>query len=230
MDELDVLQEMKIKTLLYLCFLASSTFVNGATVFLVAEGTIDRTLVDAFPLVQAGDAFRLTVSYSGDFADTDADPDLGVYLPSDLSIFFEVIGKGVVFESIGGSVNVLGRGADFPVYNIISQTQPNGHSLFLIFNDRDRSHSPLIGDKLPFDFGNFEDYDSIVFSIINIPAVDMQTTLPIPGTIPPNLVDGTVTSLSVPEPTTTSIFGIALTLLIATRRRRIEEVEQAETQ
>jgi hypothetical protein len=176
-------------------------------------------------LVEAGDAFRLTVSYADHFADTDADPDLGVYHPNDLSMVLEIIGKGVAFESIGGSVNVLARPADFPVYSIVSRAQPNGHSLFLFFTDLDRSHAPLFGDAIPIDFGQLGDYDSVRFSIIDYNALNVPIPPPIPGTIPINPVDGAITSISIPEPHTTSIVGIAITLA-AMRRRRIQEVEQ----
>lgn len=216
---------MKAPLLHLLCCLGLGSLVHGATVFLVTEGTINQSSSGAYPFVEAGDAFRLTVSYSDHFADTDADPDLGVYLPNDLSMVLEIIGKGVAFESIGGSVNVLARPADFPVYSIISRAQPNGHSLFLFFTDLDRSHAPLFGDEIPIDFGQLGDYDSVRFSIVDFPAPNVPTPPPIPGTIPINPVDGAITSISVPEPASTSIVGVAI-ILTAIRRRRIQEVEQ----
>jgi hypothetical protein len=217
---------MKAIHLLPLYLAAISPIAHGATVVLVSEGTIDQSSIGAFPLIEVGDAFRLSVSYSVGSDDTDADPDLGVYLPSDLRIIFEVIGKGIAFESLGGSVNVLGRAEDFPVYSFISKTQPDGRSLFLLFNDQDRSNSPLLGDGIPVEFGSISDYDAVVFSIIHTPAFDQPIALPIPGTLPKNLLDGTITKLSIPEPSTPSILAITITLLIARRNRTIKEVEQ----
>ena len=215
---------MKAPHLLLLCCLSLASLVQGATIFLVAEGTINQSSNGDYPFVKAGDAFKLTISYSDHFADTEADPDFGVYLPTDLSMIFEIIGKGVAFESIGGSVNVLARPADFPVYSIISRAQPNGHSLFLFFTDLDRSHTPFLGDKIPIDFGQLGDYDSVRFSIVDFQAPNVPTPPTIPGAVSINPVDGPVTRISVPEPTTTSIVGVAISLA-AMRRRRIQEVE-----
>jgi len=160
---------MKALHLILLCSLGLGTLVHGATVLLVTEGIISQSSSGSYPFVEAGDLFRLTVSYADHFSDIDADPDLGVYLPSDLSMVLEIIGKGVAFESVGGSVNVLARPDDFPVYSIISQIQPNGHSLFLIFTEANRLHAPLSGDGIPNEFGQYSDYDSVGFSIIDLP-------------------------------------------------------------
>jgi hypothetical protein len=216
---------MKAPHLLLLCSLGLGSLVDGATVSLITEGTINQSSSGTYPFVEAGDAFRLTVSFSDHFADTNADPDLGVYLPNDLSMILEIIGKGVAFESIGGSVNVLTRPADFPVYSIISRAQPNGHSLFLVFTDLDRSHAPIFGDAIPIDFGQFGDYDSVGFSIVVFPD-PYDLTLPIPGSPPPtNPMDGLVTSFVVPESSIAMFSGLALALGVI-RRRRIHKVEQ----
>ena len=216
---------MKASLSLFLCWLTCCSLLHGATIFLVTEGTITQTSGGVYPLVDAGDAFRLTVSYSDQVADTDSDPELGVYLPSDLSIVLEILGEGVVFQSIGGSVNVSTRPQDFPVYSIISQGQPNGHSLFLVFSDNDRSDAPVLGDGIPTSFGEFEDYDSVGFSIVDFDAPTVPTP-PFPGGAPANPVDGTVTGFSIPEPSSALLVGVALCL--ATRRRtRNQEVEQA---
>jgi hypothetical protein len=210
---------MKVPQLLFLYCLVFSSFVRGATVLLVTEGTISQSAHTAYPFVEAGDVFRLTVSYSDTYADIDPDPNLGVYLTSDLSMVLEIIGKGVAFESIGGSVNVLARPDNYPGYTIISRAKPNGHSMFLVFSDLDRSHAPVLGDRIPIDFGTLGDYDSVGFSILHFRALDEPTPPPIPGTIPINPLDGEITSISIPEPGITSIVGVVL-ILAAMRTRQ----------
>lgn len=91
-----------------------------------------------------GDTFRLTVSYSHQVADPDPDPELEAFLPSDLSLVFEILGEGVAFQD---------------------------------------------------------------------PTVPIPT---IPGTPPTNPVDGTVTSISIPEPETMLLVAVAF--VFATRR------------
>lgn len=197
---------------------------HGATVLLVAEGSIDQSLASAYPTVDPGDTFRLTVSYSDQAVDTDSDPALGVYLSSDLCLSLEILGDGVLFQSLGGSVNVAVSPQDFPVYSIISQTQPNGHSLFLVFSDNDRSDAPVLGDAIPTTFGDINNYDSVGFSIVDLDAPSVPTP-PFPGSPPPNPLDGTVTGISIPEPATSLLMGVALSIT-AGRRTRKQEVEQ----
>lgn len=210
---------MKAPRLFLLCSLGLGSLAHGASVFLVAEGIINQSSSGAYPLVAAGDVFRLTVSYSDYFADTDTDPNLGVYLPTDLRMVLEIIGKGVAFQSVGGSVSVSVRPGDFPVYSIFSQSQPNGHSLALFFAEANRSHAPLSGDRIPSDFGQYSDYDSVGFSIINFPDPYAMTPQQFPYIIPINPMDGSVTSFSVPEPSIAIITGLALALCAMRRRR-----------
>ena len=121
-------------------------------------------------------------------------------------------------------MNVAVSPQDFPVYSIISQRQPNGHSLFLVFSDNDRSDAPVLGDAIPTAFGEIGNYDSVGFSIVDLDASSVPTP-PFPGSPPPNPLDGTVTGFSIPEPATSVLVGVAL--FFATRRRmRKQEVEQ----
>ena len=220
-----VRQKMKTPHLLFLYSLGLSSLSEAATTFLVVEGVINQSSSADYPFVVAGDMFKLTVSYSDHFPDIDADPNLGVYLPTDLSMVLEIVGKGVAFEAVGGSVNVSTQPADFPVYSIISQIQPNGHSLFLVFSDINRSHAPLFGDGIPIDFGQYSDYDSIGIAIIDHP--DPYAMVPNPGLepIPINPMDGKATSFSIPEPSITMLIGLTFALG-ATGRRRIRQGEQ----
>ena len=121
-------------------------------------------------------------------------------------------------------MNVLASSGDFPVYSIISQMQPNGHTLFLVFTDLDRSYAPTSGDVIPTDYGQVEHYDSVGFSIIDSRGPDVPTP-GFPGSASANPVDGTVTSIGIPEPASPLLVGCALALGFG-RRTRNQEVEQ----
>ena len=208
---------MKTHALILLGALAFASTPQAATVSLFADGTIDHAWSGAYPFVDAGDSFRLSVSYSDGWADTDPTSTLGVYLPEDLSITLDILGEGTAFHSIGGSVNVTTEPVEFPAIGILS-TLPDGNALFFIFRDDDRSS--ILDDSLPTAFGSIADYDWVGFSVIQVPGMW-------PGTSNP--VDGTVSFLAVPEPHVLSLTGVGAALLIAVGSRRYRtRVEQAE--
>jgi hypothetical protein len=205
---------MKTRVLFLFGALAFGTTLHAATVSLFADGTIDQAWNGAYPFVDAGDSFRLSVSYSDGWTDTDPAANLGVYLPEDLSITLDILGEGIALQSIGGSVNVTTDPGEFPAIGILS-TLPDGNALFFIFRDDDRSS--ILDDRLPTSFGSITDYDSVAFSVIYMPPMWPSTFNP---------VDGTLSSLSVPEPHVVSLIGVGAALLMALKgRRHREEVE-----
>ncbi len=209
---------MKTCALLLLGVLAFGSLTRAATVSLLADGAIDQAWNGAYPFVDTGDPFRLSVSYSDGWADTDPAANLGVYLPEDLRITLEILGEGVAFQSLGGSVNVSLDPGEFPVFSILS-TLPDGNALFYVFRDDDRSL--VLDDSLPTSFGSITDYDWVGFSVIRMPPMWPST--------PPNPVDGTVSMLTVPEPHILSLAGVGWALLIALKSRRYRaKVEQSD--
>jgi len=182
--------------------------LEAGTVSLFADGTIDQAWSGAYPFVDAGDSFRLSVSYSDGWADTDPTASLGVYLAEDLTITLDILGEGTAFHSVGGSVNVTTDPGEFPAMGILS-TLPDGNALFFLFRDDDRSS--ILDDRLPTAFGSIADYDAVGFSVI-------KTPLRWPPSLS-NPIDGTVSVLAVPEPQVLSLAGVAAAVLITLRRR-----------
>jgi hypothetical protein len=123
---------MKTHAFILLGALAFASTLQAATVSLFADGTIDQAWSGAYPFVDAGDSFRLSVSYSEGWADTDPSASLGVYLPEDLSITLDILGEGTAFHSLGGSVNVTTEPGEFPAIGILS-TLADGNALFFVF-------------------------------------------------------------------------------------------------
>jgi hypothetical protein len=80
-------------------------------------------------------------------------------------------------------------------------------------------YAPVLGNRIPIDFGTLGDYDSVGFSILHFRALNEPTPPPIPETIPINPLDGEITSISIPEPGITSIVGVVL-ILAAMRTRQ----------
>jgi hypothetical protein len=199
---------MKTHTLILLGALAFASTPQAATVSLFAEGTIDQAWDGAYPFVDAGDSFRLSVSYFDGWADTNPTASLGVYLPEDLTITLDILGEGTAFHSFGGSVNVATDPGEFPVIGILS-TLRDGNALFFLFRDDDRS--AIFDDSLPTAFGSIADYDAVGFSVIKMPAMWPSTSNP---------VDGTISFLAVPEPHVLSLAGVGAALLFALRSKR----------
>lgn len=193
---------MKTLTLILAEVLALGCTLNAANVSLFADGTIDQALRGAYPFVDAGDSFRLSISYSDGWADTETRADLGTYLVEDLSITLEIIDEGVAFRSLGGSISVF---LD-PMYDAVLQISsylPDGNALYLVFQDYD--HSSVLDDHLPTSFGSITDYDWVAFAVKDLPAL---------WPTPPDSVNGRVSSLSVPEPHTLSLVGFGLAALL----------------
>jgi len=206
---------MKTHALILLGALAFAPTPQAATVSLFGDGTIDQAWNGAYPFVDAGDSFRLSVSYSDGWADTDPTGNLGVYLPEDLTITLDILGEGTAFHSVGGSINVTTDPGEFPAIGILS-TLPDGNALFFLFRDDDRSS--IFSDSLPTAFGSIADYDAVGFSVIKMPAMWPSTSNP---------VDGTISFLAVPEPHVLSLAGVGAALLIALRGRKYRtKVEQ----
>jgi hypothetical protein len=192
--------------------------LHASTIFLVSEGTISQASGLGYPLADAGDSFRISVSYPDSLIDSNPSESIGTYVSDNVSITFEIPGEGTVFQSFGGSVNVSTTAGDFPVYSIASRLNGDGDALFLVFSDIDRSSVAAVGDSLPTTFGAAADYDSIGFAIVHFDAPDVPRPPTIPGSIPINLVDGTIHTIAIPEPTTTSLFCFSL-VIFAVRRR-----------
>lgn len=199
---------VKTHALILLGALAFTSTSQAATVSLFADGTIDQAWNGAYPFVDAGDSFRLSVSYSDGWADTDPTASLGVYLPEDLTITLDILGEGTAFHSFGGSVNVTTEPGAFPAIGVLS-TLPDGNALFFLFRDHDRSS--ILDDSLPTAFGSIADYDAVGFSVIKMPAMWPSTSNP---------VDGTVSFLAVPEPHVLSLAGVGAALVIALSSKR----------
>jgi hypothetical protein len=199
---------MKTHALILLGALAFASTPQAATASLFADGTIDQAWNGTYPFVDTGDSFRLSVSYSDGWADTDPTANLGVYLPKDLTITLDILGEGTVFHSFGGSVNVTTDPGEFPAIGVLS-TLPDGNALFFLFRDDDRSS--ILDDRLPTAFGSIADYDAVSFSVIKMPPMWPSTSNPI---------DGTISFLAVPEPHVLSLAGVGVAILIALRSRK----------
>ena len=206
---------MKTRALILVWTVAFGFALKAGTVSFLADGTIDHAWSGTYPFADAGDSFRLHVSYSDEWADTDPAANLGVYLAEDLSVTLEVLGEGVVFHSVGGSVNVSLDPGEFPAFGIAS-TLPDGNALFFLFRDDDRSS--VLDDSLPTSYGSISDYDWVGFSVLRMPPMWPSTSNPI---------DGTVSLLAVPEPHVLPLAGVGAALLLAVNRRRYgTQVEQ----
>lgn len=199
---------MKTRALVLVGVVAFGFGLKAGTVSFLAGGTIDHAWSGTYPCVDAGDSFRLRVSYSDVWGDTDPAANLGVYLAQDLIVTLEIVGEGVAFQSVGGSVNVSLDPGAFPAFGIAS-TLPDGNALLFVFRDDDRSS--VLGDSLPTSYGGISDYDWVGFSVLRMPAMWPSTSNPI---------DGTVSFLAVPEPHVLPLAGVGTALLFAVRRRK----------
>lgn len=200
---------MKTSAFLLFGVLAIGPTVQAGTVSLLADGIIDQAWNAGYPFVDPGDSFRLSISYSDGWADTDPSANFGSYRPDDLSVTLEILGEGVAFRSIGGSVSVSLDPSEFPAFTIISTLQ-DGNPLVVVFRDDDRSS--ILDDSLPINFGIITDYDSVGFSVIHFPVMW-------PGN-PPNPIDGSISRISVPEPHTVALAAVGLMALLRLRRGR----------
>jgi len=209
---------MNLRYLTPLLGFCAFSSLHASTIFLVSEGTISQASGLRYPSVDAGDSFRISVSYPDSLFDSNPSESIGTYVSDNLSITFEILGEGTVFQSLGGSVNVSTTPGEFPVYGIASRLNGDGDALFLSFSDIDRSSVAAGGDSLPTTFGDAADYDSIGFAIVHFDAPDVPRPPTIPGSIPINPVDGTVHTIAIPEPTTASLFCFSLVILAVRRR------------
>ncbi len=215
MDELDGRQKMNIFLIVACAAMASVVSLTGATVTLYAKGVIDHAWIGAYPFVDAGDRFQLVVTYSDIWDDTNPDSDIGVYILDNLSISLEIVGKGVAFTTLGGSINVSLTPDNFPSISILS-TLSDGNWLFFLFRDDDRSS--IGDDSLPTSFGAIGEYDAVGFSVLANPAMWPSTSNPI---------DGTVSGLAIPEPTTFCFVSLAA-LAFGTHRSRQQKPNRVE--
>ena len=206
---------MKTHNLILIGVLAFASTSQATLISLFAHGTIDQAWNGAYPFVDAGDSFRLSVLYSDGWADTDSAATLGVYLPGDLSITLEIPGEGTAFHTLGGSINIATEPGTFPAISIFS-TLPDGNALFFLFRDDDRSS--ILDDSLPAAFGSIAEYDAVAFSVVDLPAMSPSTSNP---------VDGTISFLAVPEPHVLSLAGVGAALLVALRSRKMHSPEES---
>ena len=185
----------------------------SATVSLVATGRITNEWESAFPTTENGDDFKLYVSF------TDREPVIPVgssfsdpFSPEDLTVTLEILGKGIIFQRLGGSISsgtqcYLSPGP--PCHPSVRITSPLlGDSVFILsFSDLD--NSVPADEIIRTSYASFEEYESIDFRIN--PAF--------PNLAGANLT-GAVSSLAVPEPSTASIVTLSFLVIMTKRRPR----------
>ena len=204
---------MKLTTMLLVALFAPAIPAPGATVVLVATGTINQEWTAMYPSADFGDSFRLTVTYTDGATDTDPSTSVGVYFPGDLSVSLEILGEGTLVLGSGGAISIVPS----PIPNPPLTTMPaitfsvplaGGNTLMLLFSDE--NGSSLIDDALPTEFGMIDDYDAVGFSIIPLSQMEPST---------PAWLGGSVSLIGVPEPTSPILLGIGASLSLLRRNR-----------
>ena len=198
---------MKIVPFVITLFFLVIQVASAAT--LVFSGRINEVDVGFFPGVTIGDAFQLDVDYDPSFLDDDPSSDSGLFLLPSQSIVLAVDGSGVVFESIGGSLNIRTNSPDFP--GDISILGSN-NDFSLIFILQDNAAPTIVDDRIPDPFPTLDDFDVAGFSIITNGIRTGNGRL-----IQPEL-SGSVLAISVPEPQISLL--VAVGCLTGWKRRR----------
>lgn len=189
--------------------------LRGAIVSLTAEGVISETFAKGSDFGRVGESFKLSISYRSDLSDADPTAYFGQYFDDDMVVTLEFLESGQVLRGTGGSVNVnsiLGPdGTTFVPEILILSGLPDLGALFFGFRDEDGLE--IRDTELPTEFNDVTDYDFVGFSVIDL-SPRIGGTRPIPP-----LIEGNVTLVTVPEPSSLLLTVLSAGFLICLRRR-----------
>ena len=192
---------------------AGVTSLSAATVSVVMEGTITQATSDAYPFVDVGDPFRLSISYTLDVVDRAPDPLIESYDFDSFSVTLEIPGEGIALQSTtptipgnpAGGMTLWLLQPELPpdrAIDVISRLA-DGNAFYLIFWDEDRSS--FTENDPPVDLGSASDYDQVTFLLSEFGESGR--------------IDGAISIIQVPEPQSIHLICLGAVLLIVIHRK-----------
>ncbi len=187
----------------------------GATVSIHATGVVvnEWKSGSGFAAVDAGDRFEFSVSYTDSLPDQSLGYNPGRIYPADLTATLQIIGKGTIFEAMGGIVSFATLctsgpgGYCYPAIEVFC-TSASGLGFQLLIADKNRSLPPT--DTGWIDYDEIYEYESVDF-FIRPPYPEVLLS--------GGLLSGSATSFTIPEPSSYSLIGLGLSIGSLIRRR-----------
>jgi len=210
-----------MKNVLFVIFVCSP-IVSGSVISFVSSGVIGASSQE-FPEVESGDRFDLRVTYSEGLFDTSflplfpGGPSSGSF--QDPLLFLELeVNDEFVFQEVGGSIQVFPQSTvSEPAF--IRIFVGNITESFGVVTFFDFANTTILDDSLPeeVDFASLPDANFDFFVVNDFPVL----------TTTPSDISGTITLVSVPEPTIIAPLSLfTIMLLLKREKRRIQDQVQ----